>query len=137
MGHVMARAYDLDAVRLGYCPLQAQERPQDWVARGAAWVGECDSQVMAVLLASPANGALQVRCAAVDPAWQGEGFGTALIEHAEGLARDAGLGEVRLSANVMLAQTIAHYEHCGYAVRAQVPHPEQGGHEMAELAKAV
>lgn len=137
MRAVMARAYDLDSVRLGYCPIQAREKPEAWVAQHSAWVGETDSQVMAVLLARPEAGVFHVRCAAVDPAWQGEGFGRVLIDEAEALAREAGLAEVRLSANVILAETIAHYEHCGYEVRARVPHPEKGGHAMAELAKAV
>jgi ribosomal protein S18 acetylase RimI-like enzyme len=108
-----------------------------WVARGAAWVGEHASQVVAVLLAEPQDGHFVVACAVVDPDWQDQGNGRALMEHAEALAREAGLDEVRLSANRLMEQTISHYERCGYAVRGYRPHPVQDDHEVADLVKAV
>ena len=80
---------------------------------------------------------MQVWSAVVDPDWQGEGNGRALVDHAEELAREAGLADVRLSTNVLLAQTIAHYEKCGFEVRAREPHPLQDAHEMAVLVKAL
>jgi ribosomal protein S18 acetylase RimI-like enzyme len=137
MRDVGLRAYHLDGVRLGYKPPAADTDMADWVARGTAWVGEHDSQVMAVLLAEPSDGVFLVTSAVVDPAWQCEGNGRALMEHAEALAREAGLGEVRLSANVLMEQTISHYEKCGYSVRGRRPHPVQGDHQVADLAKSV
>ena len=137
MRDVMARAYDLDEVRLGYLPPPADDEPRAWVERQAAWVGEHDSRVMAVLLAEPRDGQFHVWSAVVDPDWQCAGNGRALMEHAEALARDAGLSEVRLSANVLMEQTISHYERCGYQVRGHRPHPVQGQHQMADLVKAL
>jgi len=134
---VMARAYDVDEVRLGYPPPPAEDDPGSWVARHAAWVGEHDSRVMAVLLAEPRDGRFVVWSAVVDPEWQREGNGRALMEHAEALARDAGLPEVQLSANVLLEETISHYERCGYQVRGQRRHPVQGDHVLADMAKRV
>ena len=137
MRDVMARAYDLDEVRLGYTPPPADDDVVAWVARHAAWVGEHDSRVMAVLLAEPRDGHFDVWSAVVDPEWQCAGNGRALMEHAEALARDAGLHEVRLSANVLMEQTISHYERCGYQVRGHRPHPVQGEHLVADLVKAI
>jgi ribosomal protein S18 acetylase RimI-like enzyme len=134
---VSARAYNLDEVRLGYTPPAVDIDIGAWVARGAAWVGEHASQVMAVLLAEPQDGHLFVACAAVDPDWQAQGNGRELVEHAEALAREAGLAEVRLSTNVLLEQTIAHYEKCGYEVRGRRQHPLQDEHLLADLAKPV
>lgn len=134
---VITRAFDPDQVRLGYQPPPATLDAGAWVRRNAAWVGEHASAVVAVLLAEPADGHLAVRMAAVDPAWQGRGHGRELLDHAEELAADAGLHEVRVAANVLLQQTISIYEHLGYHVRAQVPHPQVAEHQMAELAKAV
>jgi ribosomal protein S18 acetylase RimI-like enzyme len=134
---VITRAYDPDQKRLGYQPPAAALDPTPWVARDAACVGEHASAVMAVLLAEPVDGYFAVRMAAVDPAWQGSGHGRELLDHAEALARDHGLTEVRVNANVLLQQTISIYEHCGYRVREQRPHPVLAEHRMAELAKAL
>jgi len=137
MRYVITRAFDPDHVRLGYLPPAAEVDLSAMVERQAAWVGEADSQVMSVLLAEPAEGHLMVRVAAVDPAWQCRGHGRELVEHAEALAHDAGLAEVRVHANVLMEQTISLYEHCGFKVRAQKPHPLRANHEIAELIKAV
>ena len=137
MRFVITRAFDPDQVRLGYLPPAAEVDLPAMVARRAAWVGEADSQVMAVLLAEPAEAYLMVRVAAVDPPWQGRGCGRELVEHAEGLAHDAGLAEVRVHANVLMQETISLYEHCGFRVRGQRPHPQRANHEIAELIKAV
>jgi ribosomal protein S18 acetylase RimI-like enzyme len=134
---VTARAYNLDQVRLGYSPPPAECDTAAWVARNAAWVGEHDSEVIAVLLAEPSDGTMLVWSAVVDPVWQGEGNGRALMEHAEAVAREAGLAEVRLSTNVLMEQTISHYEKCGYEVRGRRPHPVQGDHLVADLVKPV
>ena len=132
---VMARAYDVDEVRLGYCPPPADDDPARWIGRQSAWVGEHAGRVMAVLLAEPRDGRFVVWSAVVDPDWQREGNGRALMEHAEALARDAGLAEVQLSANVLLEETISHYERCGYEVRGRRQHPVQGDHLLADMAK--
>jgi len=137
MRDVIARAYHLDEVRLGYSPPPADEDPGAWVARQAAWVGEHDSLVMAVLLAEAHDGHLHVWSAVVDPDWQCVGHGRELMAHAEAVARDLGLHEVRLSANVLMEQTISHYERCGYEVRGHRPHPVQGEHKVADLVKAL
>jgi len=134
---VITRAYHPDKVRLGYLSPAASLDPKDFVARQAAWVGEHASAVVAVLLAEPENGHFAVRMAIVDPAWQGRGHGRELLEHAEALAADKGLHEVRVNANPLLQQTMSIYEHCGYHICAQRPHPMRAEHQMAELAKAV
>lgn len=137
MRDVSCRAYHLDEVRLGYHPPAADEDMAAWVKRGTAWVGEHDSQVMAVLLAEAKDDHFCVASAVVDPDWQCEGHGRALLEHAEALAREAGLHDVMLWANVLMEQTISHYEKCGYEVRRRRPHPVRHDHQVADLVKPV
>ncbi len=134
---VTTRAYDVYEVLLGYLPPPASENPLGWISAGEAWVGERDSQVMAVLIAQTQPTHMLVLSATVDPDWQGEGHGRALLEHAEALAREAGLAELRLSANVLMERNISLYRHCGFRVTGQRPHPGQAAHSLADMSKAL
>lgn len=58
---------------------------------------------------------LLIENVAVDPSAQGRGHGRALVAHAEGIARDLGLGEIKLYTNKLFAENVAFYEALGYA----------------------
>jgi GNAT superfamily N-acetyltransferase len=51
---------------------------------------------------------------AVHPDRQGKGLGTRLLRHAEGVARDLGLSELRLYTNAAFTSNIALYQRRGY-----------------------
>ena len=53
---------------------------------------------------------------AVSPAYQGQGFGRALLAHAEEFARSLGLPELRLYTSVHLTGNVRLYERVGYKV---------------------
>ena len=135
MAVVTTRAYDVYEVLLGYLPPPATEDPLVWIAAGHAWVGERDSEVMAVLLALLHDDHLLVRSAVVDPDWQGEGHGRALLDHAESLAREHRLPELRLTTNVLMERNISLYRHCGFRVTGQRAHPVHGDHRLADMVK--
>ncbi|MCO6419399.1 GNAT family N-acetyltransferase [Siccirubricoccus sp. KC 17139] len=69
---------------------------------------------------------LWIENVAVAPARQGKGHGTALLAHAEALARAAGRGETRLLTNAAFTANIAFYERLGYAVTAREAFPGRG-----------
>ena len=137
MAVVTTRAYDVYEGLLGYLPPPATEDPLSWIAAEQAWVGERDSEVMAVLLALLHDDHLLVRSAVVDPDWQGEGHGRALLDHAEVLARAHGLPEVRLTTHVLMERNISLYRHCGFRVTGQRAHPVHGEHRLADMVKAL
>ena len=137
MAVVTTRAYDVYEVLLGYLPPPATEDPLSWIAAEEAWVGERDSEVMAVLLAQVYDTHLLVRSAVVDPDWQGEGHGRALLDHAEALARERGLPEVRLTTNMLMERNISLYRHCGFRVTGQRAHPAHAEHQLADMVKAL
>ncbi len=132
---VTARAYDIYEILLGYLPAPASADPLAWLVRGTMWVGERDSEVMAVLLTEPRDDHWLVWSAVVDPEWQGEGYGRALLEHAEALAREAGVAELRLTTNALMSRNISLYQHCGYRICGRRPHPEHSQHELADMSK--
>jgi ribosomal protein S18 acetylase RimI-like enzyme len=51
---------------------------------------------------------------AVSPAYQGRGYGRRMLVHAEDLARELGLAEVRLYTNKLFAENVAFYRKHGY-----------------------
>jgi ribosomal protein S18 acetylase RimI-like enzyme len=60
---------------------------------------------------------------AVLPAVRRRGLGRALIEHAEGRARERNLARVRLGVRAVLARQRAYYERLGYRPVGAAAHP--------------
>ncbi len=60
---------------------------------------------------------------AVSPAYQGRGYGRALLAHAEELTRSLGLGEVRLYTNGRFTENLKLYERVGYKVDREETSP--------------
>lgn len=58
---------------------------------------------------------------AVDPAHQGRGHGRRLLRHADQLARQAGLGELRLQTNQAFAANIDFYRRGGFRIDRTAP----------------
>jgi pimeloyl-ACP methyl ester carboxylesterase len=69
---------------------------------------------------------------AVRPDLRGLGLGPRLMAHAEGVARVAGLGEMRLMTNQRMSANIALYRRLGYAVTDEVPFPHGVAVHMAK-----
>jgi ribosomal protein S18 acetylase RimI-like enzyme len=66
--------------------------------------------------------ALLIENVAVDPGFQGRGYGRTLLAHAEDEARSAGLGSVRLYTNRLMATNIALYGRLGYVITTRDDH---------------
>ena len=58
---------------------------------------------------------------AVVPTFQGRGLGRRLLAHAEGIARSAGLGEMRLFTNKLFARNIRLYTDFGDRIDREEP----------------
>lgn len=63
---------------------------------------------------------------AVHPDYQGQGFGKMLLAHAESVARDASLAELRLYTNKLMTVNIALYQRRGYTVDREETIPTGG-----------
>ncbi len=85
------------------------------VAAGEVHVADVDGQVAGALVTRPAGEALLLESVAVDPRFQGQGIGRALIGCAERRAADLGLGAVELYTNAAMTRNLALYPRLGYA----------------------
>ncbi|WP_304171796.1 N-acetyltransferase [Phenylobacterium aquaticum] len=77
---------------------------------------EDGARLMALIETAVVEDHLLVVNVAVGPEAQGLGLGQRLLAHAEGLARAAGLGELRLYTNQRFARNIEIYRRFGYEI---------------------
>lgn len=88
-----------------------------------AFLTEIGQAVGALRLVEEA-GRLQVRRVAVDPACQGRGVGTALMDWAQKEAARRGCSEVWVGVRAQLPRNLEFYERLGYRVVAEHRHPK-------------
>ena len=85
-----------------------------------------DGELVALIEMAPEADHLLIVNVAVAPGFQGQGYGRALLAHAEGLALSTGLREVRLYTNGSFAGNVALYKRVGYRVDREEVHPQLG-----------
>ena len=87
---------------------------------------ELDGAVAALIEMRPEADHLLIVNVAVSPAYQGCGYGRALMAHAEEHARSLGVGEVRLYTNSRFTENVKLYERIGYRVDREEALPPLG-----------
>jgi ribosomal protein S18 acetylase RimI-like enzyme len=85
------------------------------VEQGVVSIAESGNDVVGVLVLIPEDGYLLLDNIAIDPGYQGRGFGRALIDIAEREARRRGFGEVRLYTHVTMIENVTIYRHLGFS----------------------
>ena len=78
-----------------------------------------DGKLAALIEMHPQPDHLLIVNIAVSPAYQGRGYGRALLVHAEELALSLGLGELRLYTSVHLTENVKLYERVGYKIERE------------------
>ena len=87
---------------------------RDVIHRHKVWVAEEDKAPVAVLVLVPEEDMLLIDNIAVDPSYQGKGFGRRLMAFAESEALRQGYVSVRLYTNEKMTENIALYTRLGY-----------------------
>jgi GNAT superfamily N-acetyltransferase len=108
------------------------EELEAYRAAGRAWVAAEDGAPIAYLVAAEVDGCLHVEQVSVDPAGAGRGIGAALIEHAAGVARQAGRPALTLTTFRDIPWNAPYYARLGFA---ELPGPEQGPEMRALVAR--
>lgn len=83
-------------------------------------------EIVALIQMIPRSDHLYVENIAVADALQGRGLARQLMDHAMGLARAAGLPEIRLLTNKAFQSNVGFYQHLGFELYAEEPFPSGG-----------
>lgn len=85
---------------------------------------EADGRLLALIEMALAPDHLLIVNIAVDPAQHGRGVGRALLAHAEAVAAQAGLSELRLYTHEKMTRNRRIYEQAGYRLDRLEPIPD-------------
>ena len=114
VAEITRAAYRPYIERIGREPAPMRADFDALIGAGAVWVATEDGRVVGVLVLELQDTALLLESVAVDPAHQGHGIGRSLIDHAEQVARDAGLSAVDLYTNAHMTENLRLYPSLGY-----------------------
>lgn len=97
----------------------------DLLTVDGAWAGLIET--------APKDGHLMIENVALDPAFQGRGLGRHLMDHAEALAAELGLGSLRLYTSVLMTANIRLYAALGYGIDRHEDKPD--GRRIVHMSK--
>ncbi|UVK45533.1 GNAT family N-acetyltransferase [Mesorhizobium sp. AR07] len=130
-------AYAPYTALFGAPPIPVTEDYAPRIAGGEVWLLESGGDVAGLLTLERHEDHAMIFSVAVAPAFQGKGFGIALLEHADEQARLWGLPEVRLYTNAKMERNIALYLAYGFHETGRRPNPYRPGWVLVDMAKAV
>jgi GNAT superfamily N-acetyltransferase len=116
---LVERAYAPWVAVIGRRPAPMDDDYGARCAAGEAFVLERDGAPAAIIVLEDAADHLWLDNVAVDPPWQGEGLGRALLAFADAEARRRGFAEVRLLTHQKMLANIALYTRLGYVETAR------------------
>lgn len=111
---IVQRAYHGYVARIGRRPAPMDDDYDSRVRNGQVSVAATDSGVAGLVVTVAQPDHLLVENVAVDPVYQGQGVGRALLEHAERLAARSDLPDLRLYTNAAMMENLALYRRLGY-----------------------
>lgn len=107
-------AYTHYVARIGATPGPMLDDYPARVAQGVVHVLESQDGIHGVIVLIPEPTCMLLDNIAVSPLAQGKGYGSALMQWAESVARQAGLAQIRLYTQEMMTENIAIYQRYGY-----------------------
>jgi gamma-glutamyltranspeptidase len=111
---LVERAYGQYVERIGRRPAPMDEDYAARITHGQVDVVVRGTQPVGLIVLVAQDDHLLIDNVAVDPDFQGQGAGRALLAHAERIAVDLGLPELRLYTNAAMTENLALYPSLGY-----------------------
>ncbi|AZN99707.1 N-acetyltransferase [Mesorhizobium sp. M9A.F.Ca.ET.002.03.1.2] len=130
-------AYASYTALLGAPPIPVTENYAPRLERGEVWLLESNGEPGGLLVLERHPDHTMIFSVAVAPAFQGKGFGTALLNHADEQTRLGGLPEVRLYTNAKMERNIALYTAYGFRETGRRPNPYRPGWTVVDMAKLI
>jgi ribosomal protein S18 acetylase RimI-like enzyme len=118
-------------------PIPVTEDYAPRIANGEVWLLESGGKLAGAITLERHEDHAMIFSVAVSPAFQGKGFGIALLKHAEEQTRLWGLPEIRLYTNAKMERNIALYLAYGYRETDRRPNPYRPGWVLVDMAKPV
>jgi ribosomal protein S18 acetylase RimI-like enzyme len=118
-------------------PIPVTEDYAPRIANGEVWLLESGGELAGVITLERHEDHAMIFSVAVSPAFQGKGFGIALLRHADEQTRLWGLPEIRLYTNAKMERNIALYLAYGYRETGRRPNPYRPGWVLVDMAKTV
>jgi len=118
-------------------PIPVTEDYAPRIEHGEVWLLESGGEPAGVLTLERHPDHAMIFSVAVSPAFQGKGFGTALLKHADEQTRLWHLPEVRLYTNAKMERNIALYAAYGFHETGRRPNPYRPGWVLVDMAKPV
>lgn len=114
IGEIARAAYGKYVARIGRAPAPMAADFAAEIAAGRVVVIEAGDTVAGYMIAWPQADGYFIDNIAVDPAWQGRGFGRRLMDHGEREARRHALDAVRLYTNAAMTENLSLYARLGF-----------------------
>lgn len=118
-------------------PIPVTEDYAPRIERGEVCLLKSDDKLAGLLVLERHPDHSLIFSVAVSPAFQGKGFGIALLKHADEQTRLWGLPEVRLYTNARMERNIALYLAYGFHETGRRPHPYRPGWTIVDMSKTV
>lgn len=130
-------AYAPWTASLGAPPVPVTDDYAPRIERGEVWLLESGNEAAGLLVVERHNDHAMIFSVAVAPAFQGKGFGIALLNHAGEQTRLWRLPEMRLYTNAKMERNIALYTAYGFHETGRRPSPYRPGWTIVDMAKPV
>jgi ribosomal protein S18 acetylase RimI-like enzyme len=130
-------AYAPYTALLGGPPIPVTEDYAPRIANGEVWLLKTGGEIGGLMVFERHADHVMIFSIAVSPAFQGKGFGIALLRWMEEQTRKMGLLEVRLYTNARMERNIALYLAYGFHETGRRPNPYRPGWILVDMAKPV
>lgn len=114
--HIVYHAYAAYIPLLGRTPPTFLEDFDSHITAGNLWLLERSDGINAMCVLTPRDDHLLIQALCVDPSYQGQGLGRAMLAFAEQEARARGHAELRLYTNSKMARNIRIYREWGFRI---------------------
>lgn len=131
---IVRAAYAPYVARIGREPAPMGANYAEIIAQERAYLAREADSILGLVVVEMYARYLLVENVAVDPAVHGHGIVSALLSHADTLAREAGLTEVRLYTNARMTENLLYYPKRGYRTAGRAT---ENGFERVYFVKSL